>query len=98
MSELLYDDRNDATPKNLKQVVTYIYNLVRIVRFPGWKQTHAGEREVKKALRRTWLKYQLHKDQEFINETYGYYQRVQLAIFVLNPETCQEKGCRLCGK
>jgi type I restriction enzyme, R subunit len=45
---------------------------VRIVRFDGWQQTVAGEREVQKALRKTLLKYQLHKDQELFDKAYGY--------------------------
>jgi type I restriction enzyme R subunit len=45
---------------------------VRIVRFDGWQQTHAGEREVKKALRKTLFKYKLHQDQELFGRAYGY--------------------------
>jgi type I restriction enzyme, R subunit len=44
----------------------------RIVRFDGWQQTVAGEREVQKALRKTLLKYQLHRDQELFDRAYGY--------------------------
>jgi hypothetical protein len=36
------------------------------------QSTSAGEREVKQALRRTLLKYQLHKDQELFDKAYGY--------------------------
>ena len=46
--------------------------IVRVVRFPGWQQTTAGEREVQKALRRTLLKYQLHRDQDLFDRAYGY--------------------------
>ena len=42
------------------------------MRFPGWQTTSAGEREVKQALRRTLLKYQLHRDQELFDKAYGY--------------------------
>ena len=72
LSELFHETRNDATPKIVEQVVNDIDAIVRIVRFPGWQQTHAGEREVKKALRSTLLKYQLHKDQELFDKAYGY--------------------------
>jgi hypothetical protein len=41
-----------------------IDEIVRYVRFAGWQNTHAGEREVKKALRKTLFKYKLHQDQE----------------------------------
>lgn len=46
--------------------------IVREVRFPEWQATSAGEREVKKALRRTLLRYKLHRDQELFDKAYGY--------------------------
>jgi len=36
--------------------VADIDEIVPIVRFDGWQNTHAGEREVKKALRKTLFK------------------------------------------
>ena len=42
------------------------------MRFKGWQTTHAGEREVKKALRTTLFKYRLHQDQELFKRAYGY--------------------------
>ena len=42
----------------------YIDEIVRLVRFPGWQHTSAGEREVKKALRKALLGFQLHQDAE----------------------------------
>jgi hypothetical protein len=36
----------------VERVVAAIDEIVRLVRFPGWQQTTAGEREVKKALQR----------------------------------------------
>ena len=42
------------------------------MRFPGWQQTAAGEREVKKALRKTCFKYKLHQDAELFEKAYGY--------------------------
>ncbi len=45
---------------------------MRHVRFAGWQKTHAGEREVKQALRRTLFKYRLHQDQELFDRAYGY--------------------------
>jgi type I restriction-modification system DNA methylase subunit len=38
----------------------------------GWQSTHAGEREVKMALRKTLFKYKLHQDQELFGRAYGY--------------------------
>ena len=51
---------------------TDIDEIVRVVRFDGWQNTHAGEREVKKALRRTLFKYKLHQDQDLFDRAYGY--------------------------
>ena len=38
----------------------------------SWQSTHAGEREVKLALRKTLFKYRLHQDQELFGRAYGY--------------------------
>ena len=56
----------------VKRVVNDIDEIVRVVRFDGWQSTHAGEREVKKALRKTLLKYRLHQDLELFEKAYGY--------------------------
>ncbi len=50
----------------------YGQEIVRLVRFDGWQSTHAGEREVKKALRKTLLKYRLHRDSGLFDRAYGY--------------------------
>jgi type I restriction enzyme R subunit len=34
-----------------QRIVTDIDEIVRHVRFDGWQDTHAGEREIKKVLR-----------------------------------------------
>ena len=49
-----------------------IDEIVRMVRFDGWQATNAGEREVRKALRRTLVKYKLHTDVELFEKAYGY--------------------------
>lgn len=43
----------------VKRVVDDIDKIVRAVRFDGWQDTHAGEREVKMALRKTLFNYRL---------------------------------------
>ena len=53
-------------------VVGDIDEIVRYVRFDGWQDTHAGEREVKLALRKTLFKYRLHQDQDLFDRAYGY--------------------------
>jgi len=56
----------------VERVVTDIDDIVRVVRFPGWQSTSAGEREVRLALRSTLLKYQLHRDTDLFERAYGY--------------------------
>jgi type I restriction enzyme R subunit len=48
---------------------------VRQVRFPGWQQTAAGEREVQKVLRRSLLNYKLHFDQDQFDQAYCFIVR-----------------------
>ena len=60
------------TPIIVERVVNDIDEIVRYVRFDGWQNTHAGEREVKMALRKTLFKYKLHQDQELFDRAYGY--------------------------
>ena len=68
----LREARNEETPIIVERVVDDIDEIVRVVRFAGWQNTHAGEREVKKALRKTLFKYKLHQDQELFDRAYGY--------------------------
>ena len=64
--------KNGDTPIMVRRVVDDIDEIVRAVRFDGWQATHAGEREVKKALRQTLFKYKLHQDAELFERAYGY--------------------------
>jgi len=43
-----------------------------VVRFDGWQDTYAGEREVKKALRKTLLRFQIQKDQELFGRAFSF--------------------------
>jgi type I restriction enzyme R subunit len=72
LSELFQETRGTETPVVVERIVSDIDEIVRIVRFPGWQQTIAGEREVKKVLRRTLWKYQLHQDQDLFDRAYAY--------------------------
>ena len=72
LTELFEEARNDRTPVMVERIVSDIDEIVRHVRFDGWQTTHAGEREVKKALRKTLFKYRLHQDQELFERAYGY--------------------------
>ncbi len=71
LTELFESARNEDTPIIVERVVTDI-DIDRYVRFAGWQKTHAGEREVKMALRKTLFKYKLHQDQELFDQAYGY--------------------------
>ncbi|MEZ4227262.1 MAG: hypothetical protein R3B13_40355 [Polyangiaceae bacterium] len=72
LTELFQEVKNDSTPVMVQRIVNDIDEIVRLVRFPGWQQTSAGEREVKKALRKTLFKYKLHADTELFEKAYGY--------------------------
>lgn len=72
LTELFEEARNDKTPIMVERIVEDIDEIVRIVRFDGWQATSAGEREVRKALRKTLFKYKLHSDKELFGKAYGY--------------------------
>jgi type I restriction enzyme, R subunit len=72
LTELFEEAKNGETPIMVERVVNDIDEIVRHVRFDGWQGTHAGEREVKKALRKTLFKYQLHQDTDFFDRAFGY--------------------------
>ncbi len=72
LTELFEEAKNDKTPIMVKHVVDDIDEIVRAVRFDGWQDTHAGEREVKIALRKTLFKYKLHQESELFDRAYGY--------------------------
>ena len=71
-TELFNEIKTADTPIIVERVVTDIDEIVRLVRFPGWQGTQAGEREVKKALRKALFKYQLHADEELYEKAYSY--------------------------
>jgi type I restriction enzyme, R subunit len=72
LTELFEQAKNGDTPIMVKRVVDDIDEIVRAVRFDGWQNTHAGEREVKIALRKTLFKYKLHQDTTLFDKAYGY--------------------------
>ena len=72
LTELFEDARTADTPIMVERVVSDIDEIVRYVRFDGWQSTHAGERQVRNALRKTLFKYRLHQEQELFDRAYGY--------------------------
>lgn len=72
LTALFEEIRNQNTPIIVERIVNKIDEIVRLVRFPGWQTTSAGEREVRKALRKTLLDFQLHQDKELFEKAYEY--------------------------
>jgi type I restriction enzyme, R subunit len=72
LTQLFEGAKSGSTPVMVKRVVDDIDEIVRAIRFDGWQNTHAGEREVKIALRKTLFKYKLHQDQGLFERAYGY--------------------------
>lgn len=72
LTELFNEVKTAETPIMVERVVADIDEIVRLVRFPGWQDTMAGEREVKKALRKSLFKYKLHADEELFEKAYSY--------------------------
>jgi len=72
LTDLFNEVKSDKVPVIVERIVADIDDIVRQVRFVGWQATHAGEREVKKALRSTLMKYKLHHDNDLFDRAYGY--------------------------
>lgn len=72
LTELFNEVKTAETPIIVERVVADIDEIVRLVRFPGWQDTLAGEREVKKALRKALFKYRLHQEEELFEKAYSY--------------------------
>lgn len=72
LTELFEEVRGRNTPIVVERIVGDIDEIVRVINFPGWQQTIAGEREVKQALRKTLFKYKLHQEQELFDRAYAY--------------------------
>ena len=72
LTELFKEARGKNTHIIVERIVNDIDEIVKKVRFPDWQRTTQGERLVQKELRKTLLKYQLHRDQELFDKAYGY--------------------------
>ena len=72
LTELFNAVKTSETPNMVEHVVADIDEIVRLVRVPGWQGTQAGEREVKKALRKALFKYKLHANEELFEKAYNY--------------------------
>lgn len=75
LTELFNSVKNSNTPVIVDRIVNDIDDIVRIVRFDGWKDTVTGRKEVKKALRSVIsVKYKI-KDREVFDKAYGYVEQ-----------------------
>ncbi|MDT0318427.1 type I restriction endonuclease subunit R [Streptomyces millisiae] len=72
LTRLFESSRSAGTPVAVAKLVEEIDNIVAAVRFPGWQHTAGGEREVKRALRRTLVRYHLQRDEELFQKAYDY--------------------------
>jgi isocitrate lyase len=62
----------NSVPAVVERIVNDIDEIVKVVRFPGWQDSAPGQKQVQAALRKSLLKYQLHKDQDLFDRAYGY--------------------------
>lgn len=72
LTDLFNEVKTAETPIMVERIVADIDEIVRLVRFPGWQGTQAGEREIKKALRKALFKYKLHADEDLFETAYSY--------------------------
>jgi len=72
LTELFTDAKSRNTHIIVERIVADIDDIVKKVRFDGWKNTSQGERQVQQSLRKTLLKYKLHTDQDLFDKSYGY--------------------------
>ena len=72
LTKLFFECKIETTPKIIEKIVEEIDNVVKVTRFDGWQWTVSGEKEIKMALRRTLLKYKLHKEQDLFDRAYSY--------------------------
>lgn len=60
LTELFESVKNEDTPVMVERIVNDIDEVVCAVRFDGWQDTAAGDREVQQALRRTlYVRYKM---------------------------------------
>jgi type I restriction enzyme R subunit len=72
LTKLFEECKIERTPVIVRNIVEDIDNVVKVTRFEGWQWSIGGEREIQRALRKTLLKYQLHKEQELFDKAYNY--------------------------
>lgn len=72
LTELFESVKDEDTPVMVERIVADIDEVVRAVRFEGWQDTAAGDREVQQALRRTlYVRYKM-RDQALFERAHEY--------------------------
>jgi type I restriction enzyme R subunit len=75
LTELFLELKTDETPAVVQRIVNDIDEIVNVVRFDGWQDSTTGQKEVQKALRKSLLKYKLHKDNDLFARAYAYIEQ-----------------------
>ncbi|MBI4331882.1 MAG: type I restriction endonuclease subunit R [Chloroflexi bacterium] len=75
LTELFEQTRGKNTHIIVERIVADIDGIVKKVRFPDWQHTSQGERLVQRELRKTLLKYQLHRDQDLFDRAFAYIEQ-----------------------
>jgi type I restriction enzyme R subunit len=72
LTELFESVKDESTPVMVERIVNDIDEVVRAVRFEGWQETTAGDRDVQQALRRTlYVRYKM-RDQALFDRALEY--------------------------
>ena len=74
LTELFKSVKNSSTPIIVERIVNEIDEIVKIVRFPGWKDTDQGRRDVSIALKSVFIKKRLF-DSELFEKAYKYVEQ-----------------------
>lgn len=72
LTKLFENTRVDSTPVIVERLVNDIDGIVKIVRFPNWKNTTEGQKIIKRSLREViMVKYKI-KDRDLFDKAYQY--------------------------
>lgn len=75
LTKLFEEVRTPGTPVKVEKVVAAIDEVVRRVRFDGWSDTKAGQRQVGRALRGAIFKHLGHADADVYDRALAYVQK-----------------------
>lgn len=75
LTKLFETVRVESTPVIVERLVNDIDAIVKIVRFPGWKDSSEGRKTVKRTLREViMVKYKI-RDKAVFDKAYGYVEQ-----------------------